>query len=34
VLVLRRPKKYSKATRGIGKGLYGPDYLTRERESW
>jgi AbrB family looped-hinge helix DNA binding protein len=34
VLLLRRPKKYSKATSGIGKGLYGPDYLTRERESW
>jgi len=34
VILLRRPKKYSKAITGIGKGLYGPDYLTQERESW
>ena len=34
VILLRRPKKYSKAINGIGKGLNGPDYLTQERESW
>lgn len=34
VLLLRKPKKYSEATRGIGKGLYPPDYLKGERESW
>ena len=34
VILLRRPKKYSKAITGIGTGLYGPDYLTHERESW
>lgn len=34
VILLRRPKKYSQAITGIGKGLYGPDYLVQERESW
>jgi AbrB family looped-hinge helix DNA binding protein len=34
VILLRRPKKYSQAIAGIGKGLYSPDYLAQERESW
>ena len=34
VILLRRPKKYSKAITGIGKGFYGPNYLSQERESW
>lgn len=34
VILLRRPKKYSHAITGIGKGLYGPDYLAQERKSW
>ena len=35
VILLRRAKKYSQAIiTGIGKGLYGPDYLAQERESW
>jgi len=34
VILLRKPKKCSKALAGIGNGLYGPDYLAKERESW
>jgi len=34
VILLRRPKSYSKAIAGIGKGLYDSDHLTQERESW
>ena len=34
VILLRKPKKYSKAITGIGKGLYDTDYLAKERASW
>jgi AbrB family looped-hinge helix DNA binding protein len=34
VILLRKPKKYSKAIAGMGKGLFGPGYLAEERESW
>jgi AbrB family looped-hinge helix DNA binding protein len=34
VILLRKPKRYSKAVAGIGKGLYPPDYVAKERESW
>jgi len=34
VILLRGPKNYSQAITGIGEGLYGPDYLAQERESW
>lgn len=34
VILLRKPKKYSKAIAGMGKGLFGPGYLVQERESW
>jgi AbrB family looped-hinge helix DNA binding protein len=34
VVLLPKPKKYSKSLKGIAKGLYPPDYLKRERESW
>ncbi len=34
-LILRKkPKSYRKAISGIGRGLYPPDYLQKERESW
>jgi AbrB family looped-hinge helix DNA binding protein len=33
-ILLRKPKRYAKAIAGIGKGLYPPDHLKRERESW
>jgi AbrB family looped-hinge helix DNA binding protein len=32
--IMRKPKKYSEAPAGIKKGMYPPDYLERERESW
>jgi len=34
VVLLPKLKKYSKSLKGIAKGLYPPDYLKRERESW
>ena len=32
VILLRKPKKYSKAIAGMGKGLFSPGYLAEERE--
>jgi len=34
ILVLQKPKSYRKAISGMGRGLYGTDYLKKERESW
>lgn len=34
VILLRKPKKYAKAIAGMGKDLYGSNYLEKERESW
>jgi AbrB family looped-hinge helix DNA binding protein len=34
IIVLQKPKSYRKAITGIGRGLYPPDYLKKERESW
>jgi AbrB family looped-hinge helix DNA binding protein len=34
VILLRKPKKYSKAISGIGKDIYESNYLGQERESW
>jgi len=34
VIVLHKPRSYAKALAGIARGLYGPDYLKKERESW
>ena len=34
LILLRKPKKYSRATAGIAKGLYPPEYLEKEREGW
>jgi len=34
MIVLRKPKSYRAAIAGIGRGLYPPDYLKKERESW
>ena len=33
-IMIRKPKKYPEALAGILKGMYPPDYLERERESW
>lgn len=34
VILLRKPKSYRAAIRGIARGLYPRDYLRKERESW
>ena len=34
VILLPRPKKYSSAISGIGKGVYPDEYLDKERDSW
>ena len=34
VIILRRPRKYSSATRGIASDLYPATYLEQERASW
>jgi AbrB family looped-hinge helix DNA binding protein len=34
VILLRKPKKYSKAITGMARELYPSDYLESERESW
>ena len=33
-IMIRKPKKYAESLAGIMKGMYPPDYLKRERESW
>lgn len=34
VVLVPKPKKYSRSLKGISKGLYPPDYLKKERGSW
>jgi AbrB family looped-hinge helix DNA binding protein len=34
VILLRKPKRYSKAIAGSGKNTYSSNYLTKERRSW
>jgi AbrB family looped-hinge helix DNA binding protein len=34
VILLRKPKRHSQAIAGMGKEIYGGDYLSKERESW
>ncbi len=34
VILLPKPKKYSKAITGIAKGLYPSNYPERERDNW
>jgi AbrB family looped-hinge helix DNA binding protein len=34
VMVMKRPAKYHLAIQGLARGLYGPDYLKKERDSW
>jgi len=34
VTVMKRPAKYHLAIQGLARGLYGPDYLKKERASW
>ncbi len=34
VILLQKPKAFHAAIRGLAKGMYGDDYLAKERESW
>ncbi len=34
MMVMKRPAKYHKAIEGLMRGVYGPEYLKKERESW
>ncbi len=34
VIVLQKPKSPHTAIRGLGRGVYSPGYLDRERASW
>jgi AbrB family looped-hinge helix DNA binding protein len=34
VILIRKPKRYSRAIAGIGGDLYKSDYLIQERKSW
>ena len=34
VIIMEKPKSFRAALRGLGRGLYPPDYLKKERESW
>jgi AbrB family looped-hinge helix DNA binding protein len=35
ILILEKPKSYSKAIRGlVPRGYYGKDYVRQERQSW
>ena len=34
VILLPKPRKYSRAIRGIAADLYPPEYLEHERKSW
>ena len=34
LLVLKKPVSHSAAIRGIGVGVYPPNYLDKERDSW
>ena len=34
VLIMRTPKSFAKAIKGIGRGLYPQNYIEQERKSW
>ncbi len=34
VYLLKQPKSYRKALRGIASGLYPADYIKQERQNW
>ncbi|HEY4492819.1 MAG TPA: AbrB/MazE/SpoVT family DNA-binding domain-containing protein [Acidobacteriota bacterium] len=34
VIVIAKPKKYSKALRGLARAVYAEEYLDKERNSW
>jgi AbrB family looped-hinge helix DNA binding protein len=34
IIMIQKPKSFAAALRGLGRGLYPPGYLEKERESW
>ena len=34
IIMMKRPKSYAAALHGLGKNLFPPDYLEKERQSW
>jgi AbrB family looped-hinge helix DNA binding protein len=34
IIIMKTPKSYAEALKGIARGVYPPDYLKKERESW
>jgi AbrB family looped-hinge helix DNA binding protein len=34
VMILKKPKSFHKAIRGLGAGIYSAGFLASERESW
>jgi AbrB family looped-hinge helix DNA binding protein len=34
VLILEKPHSYHGAIRGVGRGLYGKNHVSKERKSW
>lgn len=34
VVIMQKPKSFAKALRGIARGVYPPEYLQKERDSW
>jgi AbrB family looped-hinge helix DNA binding protein len=34
IILMRKPRSFARALRGIGKGVYPVGYPARERESW
>jgi AbrB family looped-hinge helix DNA binding protein len=34
IILTRKPRNYAEAVRESGQGMYGQDYLDKERESW
>ena len=34
VLILERPKSHRAALRGLGRGMYPAEHVTKERRSW
>jgi len=34
LILMRKPKRYSRTIMGLGRGAYPPGYLEQERESW
>ena len=34
IIIMKTPKSYAAALKGIARGVYPPDHLKNERESW